>query len=68
MGILTNPELNIKKNEKSKLVNFLCNYHNIICFVLYLAGLVWFCLLGTSQFNSGTYFSENALLPGKFCY
>jgi glycosylphosphatidylinositol transamidase len=65
MGLLTDPNLHLKTDERPKYVIFLCRYHNYISFLLYLAGIFAFCLLGESNFNSGTYFSENALLPGK---
>ncbi|CAO1411146.1 unnamed protein product [Diamesa tonsa] len=63
MGILSDPNKSLS-TKKSKYAIMLCKYHNLLCFVLYLAGIVWFCLLSHKNFNSGTYFSENALLPG----
>lgn len=42
-------------------------YSNSICFALYVAGIAWFgILVGFSELQTKTYFSENALLPGKF--
>ena len=64
MGLLSDPNKSLSA-KKSKFAIMLCKYHNLLCFVLYLAGIVWFCLLSHKNFNSGTYFSENALLPGK---
>lgn len=42
----------------------LLKYSNTVCFILYLAGIIWFAALGFSDLQSKTYFSENALLPG----
>lgn len=64
MGILSDPSLN-SSGQKSKLMTVVRNYSNSLCFVLYLAGLVWFAALSFNDFQSKTYFSENALLPGK---
>lgn len=61
MGLLTDPSVS---SDKSKYAKILLKYHNILCFALYLAGVIWFGLLADRNFNNGTYFSENALLPG----
>jgi len=42
----------------------LVNYKNRISAVLYLAGVVGFLAIADERLNDGTYFSENALLPG----
>nr|CAD7409168.1 unnamed protein product [Timema poppensis] len=59
MGLLTDPGAG-----RGKLTQILVMYYNKLCVVLYIAGLVWFALLAHEHFNAGTYFSENALLPG----
>ncbi|XP_066999690.1 glycosylphosphatidylinositol anchor attachment 1 protein [Anabrus simplex] len=59
MGLLTDPGAG-----RGKLTHLLVKYHGKLCLLLYLAGLVWFGLLAHEHFNAGTYFSENALLPG----
>ncbi|XP_050307434.1 glycosylphosphatidylinositol anchor attachment 1 protein [Anthonomus grandis grandis] len=59
MGLLTNPQ-----GGQGKLTKILLKYYGKLCVLLYLAGVVWFCALASPQFNSNTYFSENALLPG----
>jgi GPI-anchor transamidase subunit GAA1 len=63
MGLLTDPNISTS-SQKSKYAKYLINYNRLICFVLYLAGLGWFFCLPDNNFSSGTYFSENALLPG----
>lgn len=60
MGILTDASLN-QRNHLGR--NFL-KHNRKICALFYLAGAVWFCCLGHSQFNHATYLSENALSPG----
>jgi GPI-anchor transamidase subunit GAA1 len=47
-------------------MTLISKYSNSFCFLLYLAGIVWFSALSFSELQSKTYFSENALLPGKF--
>lgn len=61
MGFLTNPA---SSQHKSKYAKLLIRGNRIICFALYVAGAVWFILLGNKDFSNSTYFSENALLPG----
>ncbi|XP_055855969.1 glycosylphosphatidylinositol anchor attachment 1 protein [Episyrphus balteatus] len=60
MGLLTNPSL----NQRSKFGRTLIKHNRKLCFVLYIAGLVWFVCLGHPDFNHSTYLSENALSPG----
>lgn len=64
MGVLSDPSLT-SSDKKIKYINVINKYSNLLCFVLYLAGLLWFCALSLPQFQSNTYFSENALLPGN---
>lgn len=64
MGILSDPSLNAS-GSKSKSMQLLLKYSNTFCFILYLTGIIWFSALGLSDLQSKTYFSENALLPGK---
>ncbi|XP_064466866.1 glycosylphosphatidylinositol anchor attachment 1 protein-like [Ornithodoros turicata] len=58
MGVLMNASRN------SRLLAFVQKQSNKICFVSYLAGLVFFGVLAWDECNNKTYFSENALLPG----
>ncbi|XP_035895459.1 glycosylphosphatidylinositol anchor attachment 1 protein [Anopheles stephensi] len=60
MGLLTNPSI----SQKAKYCRKLVRYNTAICLTLYLLGVGFFCALPDVNFNSGTYFSENALLPG----
>lgn len=59
MGLLTDPGM-----ERSRLPAILEKHHRPICIVLYVVGIIWFVALAHNAFNHGTYFSENALLPG----
>ena len=59
MGLLSNPK------TRQKLMNVILRYNNKLCFVCYVVGLCWFLALAYTPFNAKTYFSENALLPGK---
>lgn len=59
MGLLTDPS-----TGKGKLTKLLLKYYNKICVILLVAGVIGFCGLAYPSFNAGTYFSENALLPG----
>ncbi|KAL0276932.1 UNVERIFIED_CONTAM: hypothetical protein PYX00_004390 [Menopon gallinae] len=59
MGLLTDPN-----TGHGKLTKFLTSNGGKIHTFLYLAGVVWFFCLSHRLFNNGTYFSENALLPG----
>uniref|UniRef100_A0A182MBD4 GPI-anchor transamidase component GPAA1 n=1 Tax=Anopheles culicifacies TaxID=139723 RepID=A0A182MBD4_9DIPT len=60
MGLLTNPSI----SQKAKYCRKLVRYNTLICLTLYLLGVGFFCALPDGNFNSATYFSENALLPG----
>ncbi|XP_065078312.1 glycosylphosphatidylinositol anchor attachment 1 protein [Ochlerotatus camptorhynchus] len=60
MGLLTNPSI----SQKAKYCKALIRHNTLICFSFYLLGVGYFGLLPDPNFNSGTYFSENALLPG----
>lgn len=59
MGLLSDPEYG-----SVKWVRILKRIHRPLCFVCYIAALVWFFMLANREFNNETYFSENALLPG----
>lgn len=65
MGILTDPA---NTQSKTKMRNILTRFKTPICGLLYLAGIVYFCSLADSSRNNATYFSENALLPGKLMH
>lgn len=62
MGLLTDSH---QSPNKRKLRKYLIKYKSLICAVLYVAGIAYFCSLAHSSRNNATYFSENALLPGK---
>ena len=59
MGLLTDPGV-----ERSAVPAMLERHHRPVCLLLYVAGITWFLALAYNPFNHGTYFSENALLPG----
>ncbi|CAH0551800.1 unnamed protein product [Brassicogethes aeneus] len=59
MGLLTDPSA-----EQGKATKALLKYHTKLSLLLYLSGVVWFCVLAYPSMNASTYFSENALLPG----
>lgn len=59
MGLLTDPSAG-----QGKLTKALLKYYTKLCILLYIGGIGWFCLLAYTPMNAGTYFSENALLPG----
>ncbi|XP_063237453.1 glycosylphosphatidylinositol anchor attachment 1 protein [Bacillus rossius redtenbacheri] len=59
MGLLTDPG-----SGRGKLTQLLVTHYDKLCIILYVGGIVWFMLLAHEHFNAGTYFSENALLPG----
>lgn len=61
MGLLTDPSA---LSQKSKYAKILIKYNRILCGLLYVIGVVWFFSLADKNLNNGTYFSENALLPG----
>ncbi|EFA06039.1 glycosylphosphatidylinositol anchor attachment 1 protein [Tribolium castaneum] len=59
MGLLTDPSAG-----QGKLTKALLKYYTKLCVLLYIGGIGWFCSLAYTPMNAGTYFSENALLPG----
>ncbi|XP_049835357.1 glycosylphosphatidylinositol anchor attachment 1 protein [Schistocerca gregaria] len=59
MGLLTDPGVG-----RGKVVKLLIKHHDKVCALSYIAGVLWFASLAHDNFNAGTYFSENALLPG----
>ncbi|XP_071447710.1 glycosylphosphatidylinositol anchor attachment 1 protein [Hetaerina americana] len=59
MGLLTDPGAG-----RGKLTQILVSHHSKLCVLSYISGVIWFMLLANGLFNAGTYFSENALLPG----
>lgn len=59
MGLLTEPEL-----AHGMLIKLLVKQHTKVSILLYLSGLLWFCLLAHPAMYESTYFSENALLAG----
>ncbi|XP_059470243.1 glycosylphosphatidylinositol anchor attachment 1 protein [Neocloeon triangulifer] len=59
MGLLTDPGAG-----RGKFSQYLVHYHSRLCLLMYLGCIVWFLLLVYEPYNAGTYFSENALLPG----
>mgnify|MGYP005985180641 CR=1 FL=1 len=59
MGLLTDPSAG-----QGKVTKALVKLYVKLCALLYLAGIGWFCSLAYTPMNTGTYFSENALLPG----
>lgn len=59
MGLLTDPGM-----DQSPLPAVLERHHRLLCVCLYIFGCVWFLALAHNALNHGTYFSENALLPG----
>ncbi|KAI4469274.1 glycosylphosphatidylinositol anchor attachment 1 protein [Holotrichia oblita] len=59
MGLLTDPSAG-----QSKIIKILMKYYSKFCIILYLGGIIAFCMLAYRPFNAETYFSENALLPG----
>jgi glycosylphosphatidylinositol transamidase len=58
MGLLSDSGLQKKSGD------IIIKYSNCLCIILYVVGIIWFCLLSAKPFNASTYFSENALLPG----
>ena len=63
MGLLTDPGAG-----RGKLTRILVNYHNKLCFALYLIGIIWFLLLANDQFNAGIFFSYTYILFIFFVY
>jgi len=60
MGLLSNPS---HKQLSPILIKFI-GYQKLLSFSFYFASIVWLICLSSRQYNAGTYFSENALLPG----
>ncbi|CAE1241658.1 GAA1 [Acanthosepion pharaonis] len=58
MGLLTDPR------QRRRFVLIISRYNNRLCALFYISGLLWFLGLAYVYLNAGTYFSENALLPG----
>lgn len=58
MGVLMNT------SQNSKIILLVQKQNNRICFLSYLAGIVYFASLAWDGCNNKSYFSENALLPG----
>ncbi|CAH8625943.1 unnamed protein product [Schistosoma rodhaini] len=52
-------------NKKEKCFKYIENHSTLFGFLLYLVGLIWFCLLSQDELNYKTYMSENALLVGQ---
>ncbi|XP_059622578.1 glycosylphosphatidylinositol anchor attachment 1 protein [Phlebotomus argentipes] len=61
MGLLTDPSALSQKTKYAKLLQKHCK---LLCNLLFLGGVCWFVALTDTSLNHGTYFSENALLPG----
>uniref|UniRef100_A0A2P2HZ56 GPI-anchor transamidase component GPAA1 n=1 Tax=Hirondellea gigas TaxID=1518452 RepID=A0A2P2HZ56_9CRUS len=59
MGLLTDPGV-----EGGWLSNMLMAHHKLLATLFYVVGTCWFLALAHNSMNHGTYFSENALLPG----
>lgn len=53
-------------NNKEKYFKYIEKHSTLFGFLLYLIGLIWFCLLSQDELNYKTYMSENALLIGMF--
>ncbi|XP_059141219.1 glycosylphosphatidylinositol anchor attachment 1 protein-like [Physella acuta] len=58
MGLLTS------EKQRNRFIALLIKHNLKLCIVSYTAGLLWFLALAYQPLNAGTYFSENALLPG----
>ncbi|KAK4468598.1 hypothetical protein MN116_007789 [Schistosoma mekongi] len=52
-------------SRKERCLKFIEAHSILFGLLLYLIGLVWFCLLSQDEFNHKTYMSENALLIGQ---
>lgn len=63
MGFLTDV-----RGGQNVITDTLIKWHNVICCILYLGGIGLFLALAHDSLNNKTYFSENALLPGKLRY
>lgn len=62
MGIFTDSS---NSNKKSALAKLLIKYQTSVCISLYVIGIIYLCTLAHTSRNYATYFSENALLPGR---
>ncbi|XP_046631275.1 glycosylphosphatidylinositol anchor attachment 1 protein-like [Daphnia pulicaria] len=60
MGLLSNPS----DKQLSPLLLKFVGKQKVLSSLFYIGSIVWFVCLAYRQFNAGTYFSENALLPG----
>ena len=58
MGLVTESNLLTPK--------FIKFFRDPLLILIYVVGVVWFILLPHESLNSPTYFSESALLPGKY--
>ncbi|ESO90988.1 hypothetical protein LOTGIDRAFT_191474 [Lottia gigantea] len=58
MGVLSDPK------QRQKIIKAVTKYNKLLCVILYLGGVFGFLALAFEPFHAGTYFSENALLPG----
>ncbi|XP_077983005.1 GPI-anchor transamidase component GPAA1-like [Glandiceps talaboti] len=58
MALLSDPK------QREKFANLIKKNNYKLCVICYIAGIVWMCALAYKPLNAGTYFSENALLPG----
>ncbi|XP_022080896.1 glycosylphosphatidylinositol anchor attachment 1 protein-like isoform X1 [Acanthaster planci] len=58
MGLMTDPK------TQAFLSNFISRFHKAGSLLCYLAGMAYMLALAYPPLNAGTYFSENALLPG----
>ncbi|CAH8581964.1 unnamed protein product [Dicrocoelium dendriticum] len=48
-----------------KIQKLIARNSTAVGLILYIIGLLWFCLLSQEELNHGTYLSENALLVGQ---
>lgn len=62
MGLLIDSH---QSQSKRKARKYLVKFKSLICCLLYVAGIIYFCSLAHPARNHATYFSENALLPGN---
>jgi hypothetical protein len=62
MGLLTDPGAG-----RGKLTQLLVTYHNKLCVLLYIAGVLWFMILAHKHFNAGTYLKATFHVLIKNC-
>lgn len=62
MGLLTDPS---SSKRKSQMAKHLMRHQTLICIGFYVVGCIYLFSLAHPSRNNATYFSENALLPGK---